>query len=542
MESSNRKRKRDVVTIETKLQIINELNKGASAVGLSNKYGIPRTTINDLKKNAKQIEKFASQMQCVRGAKKRKVLSKATNETLDEAIYLWFIQRRSEGVPLSGPLISEKALYFNKQLNGDENFKASTGWLEKFKNRHGIRQLNMTGEKLSAASTGEIDEFKKKFQNKMIESGLTRDQVYNADETGLFYKALPTRTLASCTEKFASGFKMQKQRLTLLVCANASGKHRLPLAVIGKSKKPRCFKQLNVNALPVNYYAQKNAWMNRTIFADWFKQVFVPQVQKDLKSKGLPPKAILVLDNAPCHPEEETLTSSDGNVTCFFLLANSTSLMQPMDQSVIETTKRRYRKKFLQQLLSEDEMSLIEFWKKYNVKDVIDNVSDAWSDVSSENLKRSWSKLWPDTEEVSSETIEQTTASNDDFDIERYCPLNEDNNEIDEWLRCDVGVPVYQLLMDEEIIQMVNKEVEANVDSETDTGDEDEENTGNVQDPYKEAEEAASNMQKFIQWLEKQEEADRTDVLLLRRLRNFAAKKSEKSLKQTKVTEFFQKK
>lgn len=82
-------------------------------------------------------------------------------------------------------------------------------------------------------------------------------------QTRQVYKALPSRTLASCTEKFAPGFKMQKQRLTLLVCANASGNHRLPLVVIGKSKKPRCFKQLNMNSLPVNYYVQKNAWMNQ---------------------------------------------------------------------------------------------------------------------------------------------------------------------------------------------------------------------------------------------------------------------------------------
>lgn len=70
-------------------------------------------------------------------------------------------------------------------MNGNQNFKASTGWLEKFKNHHGIRQLNITGEKLSAASVEEIDEFKTKFQNMMSELGLTRDQVYNADETGL---------------------------------------------------------------------------------------------------------------------------------------------------------------------------------------------------------------------------------------------------------------------------------------------------------------------------------------------------------------------
>jgi len=68
--------------------------------------------------------------------------------------------------------------------------------------------------------------------------------------------------------KNSSRFKFQKDRITAMVCANASGNHRLPLLVIGKSKKPHAFKNLNMNVLPVNYYAQKSVWMDQTIFFD----------------------------------------------------------------------------------------------------------------------------------------------------------------------------------------------------------------------------------------------------------------------------------
>jgi len=46
-------------------------------------------------------------------------------------------------MPISGPLLEEKAKHFSMQLNtevGDREFKPSTGWLEKFKTRHGIRK------------------------------------------------------------------------------------------------------------------------------------------------------------------------------------------------------------------------------------------------------------------------------------------------------------------------------------------------------------------------------------------------------------------
>ncbi|XP_055308293.1 jerky protein homolog-like, partial [Sitodiplosis mosellana] len=244
--------------------------------------------------------------------------------------------------------------------------------------------------------------------------GLCRDQVYNADESGLNFKALPTKTLASLSEKYAPGFKMQKERVTVMVCANASGIHRLPLLVIGKAKRPRCFKGMNMNALPVRYCGQKSAWMEQEIFAEWFKKVFIPLVRQELKSKNLPPKAVLLLDNAPTHPEAGSLQSDDGNIKCIFLPANTTSSVQPMDQSVIETFKRRYRKKFIEALVTEETVSIIEYWKAYNMKNVVYNTADAWDEVSEETLKRSWNKLWPEsTDEIATETVERDDVTNE---------------------------------------------------------------------------------------------------------------------------------
>lgn len=37
-----------------------------------------------------------------------------------------------------------------EKLGGNSNFKALTGWLTHFKSLHGIRELDIQGEKLSA--------------------------------------------------------------------------------------------------------------------------------------------------------------------------------------------------------------------------------------------------------------------------------------------------------------------------------------------------------------------------------------------------------
>lgn len=103
----------------------------------------------------------------------------------------------------------------------------------------------------------DTEAFKKQLQDVMESEGLTLEQVYNCDETGLYYRMFPTNTLASKTEKNASGMKKQKERVTLMACSNASGSHKLLLLFIGKAANPRCFKHVNKAALPVVYKSQR---------------------------------------------------------------------------------------------------------------------------------------------------------------------------------------------------------------------------------------------------------------------------------------------
>ena len=188
--------------------------------------------------------------------------------------------------------------------------------------------------------------------------------------------------------------KKQKERVTLMACSNATGSHKLPLMFIGKAANPRCFKNVNKSALPVIYYAQKNAWVNAEIFSDWFHHHFVPAVKKHLTDRGLSVKALLLLDNAPAHPEATTLMSSDKSITAMFLPLNTTALIQPMDQGVLEAMKRRYRKAILRKLLLEDQdgRSIVEF-VKINIKYVVYTIATAWDGVPALTIVKSWHNL-----------------------------------------------------------------------------------------------------------------------------------------------------
>nr|XP_006811844.1 PREDICTED: tigger transposable element-derived protein 2-like [Saccoglossus kowalevskii] len=102
---------------------------------------------------------------------------------------------------------------------------------------------------------------------RMSSVNYTTEQTYNADESGLYWKLLPRKTLAADMEKSAPGYKVSKDRVMIMGCANAAETHRLPPVVIGKSRNPRCFKHVNMENLTIHYLNQSIAWMSGELFS-----------------------------------------------------------------------------------------------------------------------------------------------------------------------------------------------------------------------------------------------------------------------------------
>ena len=88
------------------------------------------------------------------------------------------------------------------------------------------------------------------------------NNIFNADEFGLFYEVLPSKSL-HFWGKCCSGGKQSKVRLTRVAAYNVLRK-KILMFVIRKSASPRCFK--HVRNLPCRYRSQKKAWMGGTHF------------------------------------------------------------------------------------------------------------------------------------------------------------------------------------------------------------------------------------------------------------------------------------
>ncbi|XP_076048822.1 uncharacterized protein LOC143029777 isoform X2 [Oratosquilla oratoria] len=458
------KKKRVTLTLAQKLEIVKKLEVGASVKHICEEYGIKKQTVSDIRRAKDKLNEFAlkysvdgysSQTGALTARKHMRV---GGQKELDEAVLKWYIQQKACGsnVPLSA--IANACQQFSKHLGLPST--VSDSWLWRFRNRHGLR-----GEG-GSSNIANVEHFRIKLNDLIKKEDLLLSQIYNADETGLFWHSLPNNIQAYQGEDVNYGKKMSKERISALFCANADGMHRLKVCIVGKyALKDYMY------SMPVHYYCSTKAWFTSSIFLDWFHKTFIPEVrryQEDvLKFDKEDVKALLLLDIAPTHPNADQLVSSDGKIRIMYLPASTPSVIQPMYQGVISACKRRYQRRYLDEIMVIPEeqdldnntrgLHTLENIKKYTIKSAIFNFANSWKDLKISTLANSWKKLLIDVEpDYDFEGLEAT-----DFHYMLQCAGETEVTleNVQDWLDENDNEPGHQILSAEEIVaEVVGKE------------------------------------------------------------------------------------
>ncbi|KAL5502221.1 hypothetical protein EMCRGX_G008959 [Ephydatia muelleri] len=177
------------------------------------------------------------------------------------------------------------------------------------------------------------------------------DDIFDFDETGLYYRQAPDRTLTTTTD--VRGFKKVKDRITVGLAVN--------------------------------------------VFTDWSKKVneqFLSQQRN----------CVMLLDNASSHGVADTLLTKVGSLDAFrlsnllllFLPPNSTSVVQPLDQGIIAAFKAHYKGKLarymVQQYDIDSSQDLQALSLKTNLKQAIIWLVAAWQELSVTTILNCWCK------------------------------------------------------------------------------------------------------------------------------------------------------
>ncbi len=206
---------------------------------------------------------------------------------------------------------------------------------------------------------------------------------------------IPSKTV---WKSVRSGYKVLKDRISVMLCTNMTGTHKLKPLVIGKANNPHCFRNFKPQTL-VNYEASKKTWMTSGIFTKWL-------LEMDLTMVKLKKKILLVVDNCASHKVDLKLK----NIELLFLPSNSTASLQPLDQGVIRSFKSYFNTRKLREILVDVEKgnSVWESFKKINVKNSIIHTKLVWDDVTLKTIVKCFEHAgWCENKNASHQEVKE---------------------------------------------------------------------------------------------------------------------------------------
>ncbi|XP_066874480.1 tigger transposable element-derived protein 1-like [Kogia breviceps] len=393
------RRERKAITLDVKLEVLRRFEVGEKLSQVAKALGLAVSTVATIRDNKEKI-KASSQIATPLRASRLTRHRSAVMETMERLLRVWLEDQSQRNVPLSVTVIQEKAksLFDDLQREQGESsqaakFSASKGWFVRFKERHCLPHF-----KLSSTAPGKEDVYPEILKSIIQEGEYTPQQVFNVDETGLYWKRMPERTFISIEEKAEPGFKSSKDRLMLLLGGNAAGDFKLKPLLVYHSESPKALEGYSKPNLPVIWRSSKKAWATRSIFHEWFTYFFCPAIEKYCAQNNLTNKALLILDNAPCHPVN--LSDLSDNVRVEYLHDNTADSIQPMGRGVASTFKAHYLRRTFEHILEatdgDDPAELREFWRRYSIMDAVDNIAVAWEELRPATMNSAWKKIWPE--------------------------------------------------------------------------------------------------------------------------------------------------
>lgn len=470
--ATSEKRKVVRTSIAFKKEIIAKYEQGVRVSDLAREFKMAKSTISTILKNKEAVKSSDVAMGVSAISKQRPQVL----EEVEKLLMIFINEKQLAGDSVSEEIICAKALeMYGDLLKKDpslivegSDFKASRGWFEKFKRRTGIHNVVRHGEASSSDKTA-AENFKVDFASFVKQENYLPQQIFNCDETGLFWKKMPRRTYITREEKSMPGHKPMKDRFTLLLCGNASGDCKIKPLLVYHSENPRAFKTNNImkSKLPVMWRTNSKAWLTRQFCTEWVHEVFGPEVKKYLEEKNLPLRCLLIMDNAPAHPPglEDDLMEEFDFIKIKFLPPNTTPLLQPMDQQVTANFKKLYTKYLFQrcfEVTNDTELTLHDFWKHhFNIVHCINIVDKAWDAVTYRTLNSAWRKLWPEcvTEREFEGFGVAGTSTSSTHDEEEEPELVDDIVSVGKSLGLEINNDDVEELLDEHQAELTTEEL-----------------------------------------------------------------------------------
>ncbi|XP_031954483.1 tigger transposable element-derived protein 3-like isoform X1 [Corvus moneduloides] len=339
------RKERKELSLTEKVRVL-EMLEGpkVSQSELAKRFGVSQPQICRIIKNKERILSEWHRS----GDPERKRKREGKDAALEAALLRWVEGARAADLPVSRPLLQLRARHLAGALARPDP-EPCGGWLARLGARHGLAGKKPPAEK------GDAEQPTAEHWAGAVLPGLLRSyapaEIFACGETAVLLPA------GGPGKGESSG-----ERLTLLLCANASGSEKVPLRAVGDSPRPRCLRGVNLEQMPWSYRAGSLAGLTAPLFAEWLRE-FNEGMRRQGKS------VLLLLAKHEAHPYLQL-----SNVRMVFV-PPATALAQPLDRGIASDLKGHYRRRLLRWLPAErgaEQPSLL---------DVLHMLAQAWGDV-----------------------------------------------------------------------------------------------------------------------------------------------------------------
>ncbi len=145
-KSTPSKSNRHELSLEQKIKVIREYeSSGSGSRKLAEKFNCGKSQICNILKRKRELEEEWSQNV---SPKRQRVGDRPYKDQFEDKLFEWFSAVRARGIPVSGPMLQAKALELASKAGiSRDTFRASTGWLRRFKNYYNITGRSVSGER-----------------------------------------------------------------------------------------------------------------------------------------------------------------------------------------------------------------------------------------------------------------------------------------------------------------------------------------------------------------------------------------------------------
>ncbi|KAI2766341.1 transcriptional regulator family: Centromere protein B, DNA-binding region [Penicillium roqueforti] len=219
----------------------------------------------------------------------------------------------------------------------------SNGWLNRFKKRYAAQLHDrQDGVPSPTPQNGR----KETRALKTLCGEFPEDDIYNMDETGLFWRKPPFSASPAQNQLTTN---RENSRICIMLCTNSTGSDRLPLWVIGHTPMPEALQRANLKAMDCHWRYHRQAWLTQSIMQEWLL-FFYDNIGER--------RVLLLLDNHPDHQAAVEATPPPPNVhiQLFPTQTRTSDEQQPINLGISQTLKHYYRRQWLAYIVAGREL------------------------------------------------------------------------------------------------------------------------------------------------------------------------------------------